>query len=115
MNSDTGLGRELASSLPGVVITEQLTRDGIPTFWVTKENLIPVLRFLKEDAAPRYRMLFDLTAVDERMRVHREGQPPSDFTAVYHLLCLDPVREVRLKVALRGDTPVIPSITGLWP
>ncbi|MBI4623428.1 MAG: NADH-quinone oxidoreductase subunit C/D [Verrucomicrobia bacterium] len=114
MNADAGIGRELRESFPGIDLTEQQTRDRIPTFWVTREKLVQVLRFLKEDTTPRYRMLFDLTAIDERVRVHREGQPPADFTVVYHLLCLDPVQEVRLKVALSGDTPVIPSITGLW-
>ncbi len=31
----------------------------------------------------RIRMLYDLTAIDERGRTHRDGQPPSDFTVVY--------------------------------
>lgn len=34
-------------------------------------------------------MLFDLTVIDERLRQHREGQPPSDFTIVYHLLSFE--------------------------
>ena len=96
-------------------ITTQKTRDGIPTYWVSKDQLTPLLRFLKEEAAPPYRMLFDLTAIDERMRTHREGQPPAAFTVVYHLLCLDPVLEMRLKVALPEDSPTMPTITGLWP
>ena len=51
-------------------------------------------------------MLCDLTAIDERERRHREGQPPSDFTVVYHLLSLERNADVRLKVALQGEKPV---------
>jgi NADH-quinone oxidoreductase subunit C/D len=60
-------------------------------------------------------MLFDLTAVDERLRSHREDQPPADFTVVYHLLCLEQNADIRIKVGLEGDTPSIRSITDLWP
>ena len=51
-------------------------------------------------------MLYDLTAIDERMRTHREGQPASDFTVVYHLLSFERNEDVRLKVAACGDATV---------
>ena len=60
-------------------------------------------------------MLYDLTAIDERTRIHREGQPPSDFTVVYHLLSVERNEDVRIKVPLQGDRPTIPTITDLWP
>ena len=115
MNVESDIDRELFAGFPDVAFTVQETRDGIPTFWIPKDRLTRLLRFLKEEATPRYRMLFDLTAIDERMRTHREGQPPAAFTVVYHLLCLDPVLEVRLKVALPEEAPTVPTITGLWP
>ena len=62
-----------------------------------------ILRYLKLEAERPYRMLYDLTAIDERMRVHREGQPASDFTVVYHLLSFDRNADIRLKVALPVD------------
>jgi len=115
MNVESDIVGEIFAGFPDVAIATQKTRDGIPTYWVSKDQLTPLLRFLKEDAAPPYRMLFDLTAIDERTRTHREGQPPAAFTVVYHLLCLDPILELRLKVALPEDSPTIPTITGLWP
>lgn len=115
MNQETGVGRELQAGFPAAEITEQTTRDGVPTFWAPRERLTQILRFLKHEATHRHRMLFDLTAIDERTRRHREGQPPADFTVVYHLLCLEPWSEVRLKVALTGERPAMPTITGLWP
>ncbi len=52
-------------------------------------------------------MLLDITAIDERSRTHREGQPPADFSVVYHLVSLDKNQDVRVKVALHGEHPSI--------
>ena len=62
-------------------LTPQQTADGIDTWWTTRDQVREKLRDLKRE----YRMLYDLTAIDERMRRHREGQPESDFTVVYTL------------------------------
>jgi len=93
----------------------QRTADGIPTFWVERDQLRPVLSFLKEQVPQPYPLLLDLTGVDERTRSHREGLPPSDFTVVYHLLSFERNEDLRLKLALSGDEPAAPSITGIWP
>jgi NADH-quinone oxidoreductase subunit C/D len=92
---------------------EQATMDGIPTFWVPSEHLIPLLRHLKHDEG--FAMLYDLTAIDERHRRHRDGQPASDFTVVYNLLSISNNTDIRIKVALEGDYPSIPTITNIWP
>ncbi|GLR65993.1 NADH-quinone oxidoreductase subunit C/D [Acidocella aquatica] len=60
-------------------------------------------------------MLYDLTALDERTRTHRGNQPKSDFTVVYHLLSFSRNHDIRIKVALIGEAPAIPSVTSLWP
>ena len=60
-------------------------------------------------------MLYDLTAIDERTRTHREGQPASDFTVVYHLLSLERNATCGSRSPLRGETPTLPTITGVWP
>ena len=41
----------------------QPTRDGMPTLWVPRDQLLEVLRFLKELPRP-YVMLYDLSAMD---------------------------------------------------
>ncbi len=92
----------------------QPTRDEIPTLWVDPERAHDVLRYLKSEVAQPYRTLYDLTAIDERVRNHREGQPTSDFTVVYHLLSYERNSDVRIKVPLKGDYPTIRTVTDLW-
>src|SRR5580693_5393517 len=99
----------------GFPIVSQDTLDRIPTFWVANDRAPALLRFLKERIDRPYKMLYDLSAIDERMRVHREGQPPSDFTVVYHLLSFDRNEYIRVKVALSEDRLSVPSITNIWP
>ena len=60
-------------------------------------------------------MLHDLTAIDERARENRRGQPEGDFTVVYHLLSHERNADIRIKTALRDDDLSVPSIVGLWP
>ncbi|HKF94414.1 MAG TPA: NADH-quinone oxidoreductase subunit C, partial [Gammaproteobacteria bacterium] len=90
-------------------------RDEIPTVWIGREHLHAALRYLKCDANRPYRMLYDLTAIDERVRSQRENLPESDFTVIYHLLSFGRNEDIRVKVALRDGDLRIPSITDLWP
>lgn len=96
------------------MLAVQTVADGIPTVWVDGGRVHDVLRFLKEEVPGPYRTLYDLSAIDERLRAHRQGQPESDFTVVYHLLSYDRNADVRLKVPLRGDHPSVPTVTDLW-
>ena len=113
--ADPPILRELAARLGKDSFSEQKTVDGIPTIWVAPERLLQTLNVLKNDVPHPYRMLFDLTAIDERSRTHREGQPAADFAAVYHLLSFGRNEDFRLKVALAGSAPHLPSICKLWP
>jgi NADH-quinone oxidoreductase subunit C/D len=97
------------------IVAEQETRDGIPTCWIRASENKSILGYLKHVIDQPYAMLLDLTAIDERLRGKRNGQPASDFTVVYHLLSFGRNEDVRLKVALEGIEPSLPSITGIWP
>jgi NADH-quinone oxidoreductase subunit C/D len=107
--------QELQERLGADALSVQGTVDGVPTVWVDRGQVHEVLRYLKSEAAKPYRMLYDLTAVDERRRESRQGQPESDFTVVYHLLSLERNEDLRLKVALAEQNPVLPTITDIWP
>jgi NADH-quinone oxidoreductase subunit C/D len=115
MLDTVNIEEQLAGRFGNDALHSQWTADGMPTFWVGRDRILDVLRFVKTESTPAYRMLFDLTAIDERVRENRGGQPASDFTVVYHLLSLEPIAELRLKVALTGDFPETPSATSVWP
>jgi len=105
----------LREQFPESIVAEQATRDGIPTLWVGSGDIVPMLSYLKSDIPQPYSFLYDVSAIDERSRAHRDGQPDSDFTVVYHLLSYERNADVRLKVALKGDQPSLPSIVSVWP
>ncbi|WP_318269523.1 NADH-quinone oxidoreductase subunit C/D [Salinisphaera orenii] len=115
MLDTANIQQQLTDRFGDEAVTPQLTADGMPTFWVGRDRILDVLSFVKSESVPAYRMLFDLTAIDERVRENRSDQPASDFTIVYHLLSLQPVAELRLKVALTGDYPATPSAVSIWP
>jgi len=107
--------QELAGRFGESAFTPQPTHDGIPTLWASREHAKSVLRYLKVESPQPYPMLYDLTAIDERVRTHREGQPPSDVTLVYHLLSLERNEDVRIKVPLAEEALSAPSLTGVYP
>ncbi|MFH1143709.1 MAG: NADH-quinone oxidoreductase subunit C/D [Candidatus Eisenbacteria bacterium] len=111
-----GLERALSggTGTPASAIQSQTTRDGIATYWIPPDEVRAALRYFKEQIAQPYRMLYDLTAIDERWRKHREGQPASDFTVVYQLFSFERNAWLRLKTALRGRQPHVPSATSVW-
>ncbi len=96
-------------------ITVQKTVDQIPTFWVDRVIVHDVLKHLRSSATWPFQVLYDLTAVDERLRVHREGLPPSDFTVVYHLVSFERNDDVRVKVPLREGALEVPTVVDIWP
>ncbi len=106
---------EIANVVGAEGVTPQATADGMTTLWLDREHLLPVLRYLKHEAPGPFTFLADLTVIDERVRHHRNGQPPSDFTVVYQLLSLGRNADLRLKVPLMGDEPSIASVTPVFP
>jgi NADH-quinone oxidoreductase subunit C/D len=110
-----GIVRELRERFGEAVICVQPTRDNIPTLWVSPGRHLRLLSYLKGEAEKPYRMLYDLTAIDERVREKRDEQPPADFSLVYHLLSFERNSDIRVKVPLKGEYPALESITGIWP
>ena len=110
----TSIIDDLKTAFPGAILAVQPTRDEIPTLWVEPGRVPDILRHLKTAVDRPFRTLYDLTAIDERMRANRQGQPASDFTVVYHLLSYDRNEDIRIKAPLPTANASLPSITGLW-
>ena len=114
-NDSLELLARLREKFKGKILAEQSTCDQIPTIWVARENIVSFLQSLRDDFIPRYEMLFDLTAIDERMRTNRAGQPDSEFSVVYHLMSFSGNCDFRVKVPLFDADLNIPSVLRLWP
>lgn len=115
MNPSTDSADEIREQFGDAVLMEQQTRDNIPTIWCAADSILVVLRYLKEQVARPYSMLYDLTAIDERRRARQDGLPSGDFTVVYHLTSYERNQDIRIKVPLTGNHPSMDSITAFWP
>ncbi len=111
---DVDSTHEIKDKLGSSVVYEQATKDNIPTFWINKEKVVEVLNYLKNEIDDPYKMLYDLTAIDERAKASKNGSPQTDFTVVYHLLSFNRNSDIRIKVPLKGEFPSLPSINNLW-
>jgi NADH-quinone oxidoreductase subunit C/D len=109
------IAAELSSRFGDITFQPQATRDGTPTFWTPQEHIVAVLQFLKSEIQMPYRMLYDLTAIDERAyKRQQNGHKPYDFTVVYTLFSFGRNEFLRIKAGLHGEYPALDSITPVW-
>lgn len=80
---------------------------GLLTFETTKDVIVEVLRFLKENAATNFNFLTDITAVHYPEKKH-------GIAVVYHLHSMVKRIRVRIKVFIDEHHPTIPTATVLW-
>ncbi|GAB6905046.1 NADH-quinone oxidoreductase subunit B/C/D [Desulfosarcina cetonica] len=107
--------RRLADALSrrfGDQVRAQAPTSDMASFSVDPGIVGDVLRFLKNEAEPRFQRLDDLTAIDESARREPADR---DYTLVYHLLAFEPATRLRLCVPLAGKAPSAGSVTGIWP
>lgn len=78
------------------------------TIYVERSAIREACSLLKEDATCPFNFLSDVTCVDWYPSEPR-------FEVIYHLLSLPKKERVRLKVRLNSSSPVIESITAVWP
>lgn len=108
------IDEEIKQKFGDKIIYQQETKDEFPTIWVGRNSLVTVLNYLKNEITNPFRMLYDITAIDERSYSNRNGLPQSDFTIVYHLLSFDRNNDIRIKVPLKDNDVNVPTITDLW-
>jgi NADH-quinone oxidoreductase subunit C/D len=115
MEDEKGIVSELRERFGGDAVRPERLKDTIATCWVSPGRLHEVLSFLKSEVSEPYSMLYDISAIDERVREHRDGQPDGGFTVIYHLLSLGRNEDVRVKVPLEAESPRAGSVVSLWP
>jgi NADH-quinone oxidoreductase subunit C len=92
----------------GEAIEQVVEFRGETTVVVRRESLIDVLRFLKETPALGFTLLPELTAYDDWPVEPR-------FNVLYIVRELSRPTNLRLKVRVPGDDPVLPTATALFP
>ena len=61
------LWQSLANRFGDGTLQPQKMQDGIPTFWVSPDKFREVLRVLKTEVDRPFRLLYDVSAIDERL------------------------------------------------
>jgi len=79
---------------------------GLLTFETTKDVIIEVLQFLKENEVANMNFLTDITAVHYPEK--------NQIAVVYHLHSMVKRIRIRVKVFIHEHTPTIPTATVLW-
>ena len=100
----------LKSLVPGARVEARPSLDQ-PVMLVAAADLVPVCTALRDDPALRFTALVEIVGVDYLPRSPR-------FEVNYSLVATtgreQPAR-LRVKVQVDGDTPNVPSVTGVWP
>jgi NADH-quinone oxidoreductase subunit C len=78
------------------------------TIYVDRSSICGACAILREDPSCPFNFLSDVTCVDWYPSEPR-------FEVVYHLLSIPNKERVRLKVRLNSSSPVVESITSIWP
>ncbi len=100
------LGEHIASELQERGVRHDMSHDEL-TLHTDGDNIIDVLRFLRDDASCQFVCFIDICGVDYPAREKR-------FDVVYHLLSPYQNTRVRVKVQTDEDTPV-PSAVEVFP
>ncbi len=78
------------------------------TIWIEKGLIRDACAILRDYPACPFNYLCDLTAVDWYPTEPR-------FEVVYHILSIPQKERIRLKARVDGSSPVIESVTSVWP
>jgi NADH-quinone oxidoreductase subunit C len=97
----------------GAGLLDRHAYRGDHTAIVAREALAAALGSCRDDAALRFDMLIDVTAVDYLRFPGREDGPR--FDVVYHLYSTEHNHRLRLKVAVEQDDAWVPTASNLWP
>lgn len=100
------IGEFISSKLPTSVNSSSVERDEL-TIQVKREDILTVLKFLRDDPQCKFTCIIDICGVDHPGK-------PNRFEVVYHLLSLKHNTRIRVKLETDEQTPV-PSAVSIFP
>lgn len=89
-------------------VQEVVTFRGETTLVVDREALVAICTYARDTEDLEFDRLSDIAGVDYWPEEPR-------FAACYQLYSMQHGTDLRLKVSVSGDDPVIPTVTGVWP
>lgn len=99
----------IEQQVPGMIASHEISYDGMLSVTVVRENLLDLLRFLRDDETLRFNFLTSLCGV------HFPDQTGQELGVTYHLHNWQDNFRIRVKTYCPKDDVFIPSATGLWP
>jgi len=93
-------------NLPSTVLESKEFRGEL-TIVVSKDRIVKVCKFLKEDAELRFDLLADLCGIDMQTS-------PKRFGVIYNLFSIANKYRIRLKTFTEEENPIVPTVTGVW-
>lgn len=97
----------IAQQFPGIIL-DKSEPYGMLTIEISRELILPLLRFLKEDADIQMNFLTDLCGV------HYPDQAGRELGVVYHLHSFTHNIRLRIKTFFAINDPVIDSVVSLY-
>ncbi|PYX85346.1 MAG: NADH-quinone oxidoreductase subunit C, partial [Acidobacteria bacterium] len=92
---------------PAAIEAAKFDRDEL-SITVERSFIREVCALLRDEADCPFNFVADVTCVDWYPSEPR-------FEVIYHLLSIPNKERVRLKVKLDGSSPVVESVTSVWP
>jgi len=100
------LAADIALAKPDGVRAFKITHGEL-TLFVERDQILDVLKYLRDDQQCDFETLIDICGVDYPEKSER-------FEVVYHLLSMQMNHRVRVRIQTSEDVPV-PSAVPLWP
>ncbi len=100
------LALHIETEQPHAVKSSEVVRDELVVVCV-RDQVLPLMRFLKNDTQCKFETLVDICAADYPARSER-------FEVVYHMLSMSLNQRIRIKIITDEETPV-PSLVELFP
>lgn len=102
---DSILIKNLKDKFGSSIIDTVIFRNEI-THVITKDSLLEISRFLKDDPELKFNFLVDVVGVDYLPQSPR-------FEVVYHLYSIPKKHRLRLKIKIQ-ENETIPSVASIW-
>ena len=93
---------------PGMLVNREMAHDGMLTVETTREQVLDLLKFLRDDNQLQFNFLTTLCGV------HFPDAAGRELGVVYHLHNWRQNLRIRVKVFFPIEDPHIPTASGLW-